>query len=317
MPLFVKWQGGFAVKPLPTPSQGRESHKASFYIPRFPPLYLHTKKTILLRPTITTAIQFCMKKVFIFGMLFLAGHLAFAQLNQSEKQVTSYIDAHMNDAISLLKESVDINSGTLNTAGVKKVGEVYARELKKLGFTIEFVAEPDALKRGSHLVATHIGKKGGKRILLIGHLDTVFEPDMPAGPYTMLNDSTATGQGVNDMKGGNVVIITALQALQAAGQLKDLNLVVYFTSDEERAGLPHEEARKDFIERAKTCQIALGFESAQGLHTVATARRGSSGWAVNVTAKTGHSSGMFSPNGSYGAIYEAARIVNEFREQLG
>ncbi|MDB5111517.1 MAG: peptidase, partial [Mucilaginibacter sp.] len=42
-----------------------------------------------------------------------------------------------------------------------------------------------------------------------------------------------------------------------------------------------------------------------------------SGWAVNVTAKTGHSSGMFSPNGSYGAIYEAARIVNEFREQLG
>ena len=257
-----------------------------------------------------------MKKLFTTLVFILLIKCSFAQLSASEKQTIAYINSHMTDAIALLKESVDINSGTLNIEGVKKVGAVYTREFKKLGFTTEWVAEPDALHRAGHLVATHVGKKGKKWILLIGHLDTVFEPDMPAGPYTMLNDSTATGQGVNDMKGGDVIIITALQALQSVGELRDMNIIAYFTGDEERAGTPHELARKDIIERAKTCQVALAFESASGLHTVAAARRGASSWVVNVTAKTGHSSGVFSKGAGYGAIYEAARILNDFREQL-
>jgi len=218
--------------------------------------------------------------------------------------------------MQLLIQSVNINSGTLNIPGVKKVGDLYGEILEKLGFTIEWVAEPDSLHRAGHLVATHKGKKG-KKLFLIGHLDTVFEPDMPAGPYTVLNDTTATGQGVNDMKGGDVVMIAALQALQAGGQLKDMNIVAYFTGDEERSGFPHNVARKEFVERAKTCDIALGFESAMGLHTVAAARRGASGWALDVTARTGHSSQVFTDSAGFGAIYEAARILNTFREQLG
>jgi len=240
----------------------------------------------------------------------------FAQLSAPEKKAMVYVSSHINDAMELLTESVNINSGTLNTEGVKKVGSVYIRELVKLGFKVEWISEPDSLHRAGHLVATHVGKKG-KRIFLIGHLDTVFEPDMPAGPYTVLNDSTATGQGVNDMKGGDVVIIMALQALQSAGELKDMNLIAYFTGDEEKSGSPHAVARKDFIERAKTCDVALGFESAMGLHTVAAARRGASGWVLTVTAKTGHSSQVFTEGYGYGAIYEAARVINAFREQLG
>src|SRR6185437_11007994 len=197
----------------------------------------------------------------------------------------------------------------------KKVGALYAAELQKLGFTIEWVNEPDSLHRAGHLVATHIGKKG-KKLFLIGHLDTVFEPDMPAGPYTVLNDSTATGQGVNDMKGGDVVMITALQALNATGQLKDMNVIAYFTGDEERSGTPHQLARRDFIARAKTCDIALGFESAGGLDHVVAARRGASSWVVDITAATGHSAMIFSDKYGDGAIYEAARILNTFREQL-
>lgn len=256
-----------------------------------------------------------MKKL-LFCLLFPSfGVPGYAQLNSPEKKAIAYINSHMNEALQLLTESVNINSGTLNIPGVKKVGALYARELKKLGFTTEWVNEPDSLHRAGHLVATHTGKKG-KRLFLIGHLDTVFEPDMPAGPFTVLNDSTATGQGVNDMKGGDVVIITALKALHAAGQLKDMNCVVYFTGDEERSGTPHAIARKDFIARAKTCDIALAFETAKDLHTVAAARRGASGWVLDVTARTGHSSGVFSEAGGNGAIYEAARILNTFREQL-
>jgi glutamate carboxypeptidase len=239
-----------------------------------------------------------------------------AQLTAPEKKLIAYVNSHIDSAIQLLITSVNINSGTLNTAGVKKVGALYADELKKLGFTIEWVNEPDSLHRAGHLVATHIGKKG-KHIFLIGHLDTVFEPDMPAGPYTIVNDSTATGQGVNDMKGGDVVIITALQALQANGMLKDMNVIAYFTGDEERSGTPHAIARQDFVERAKTCDIALSFESAGGLDHVVAARRGASGWLLDVTAKTGHSATILSESAGDGAIYEAARILNTFREQLG
>jgi glutamate carboxypeptidase len=245
-------------------------------------------------------------------------------LNKEEQKVMDYIDANMPRAIALLKESVNINSGTLNIAGVKKVGEIFAREFEKANFKTKWIPMPDSLRRAGHLVATTgfnneaVDKKNSKRkkLFLIGHLDTVFEPDMPANPFTMLNDSTATGQGVNDMKGGDVVMIIALQALHAQGLLKDADIIAYLTGDEEHAANPREISRADFIESAKKTDIALAFEGANGLNSVATARRGASGWTLNVKAKTGHSSGVFTPNAGYGAIYEAARIVNEFRVQL-
>jgi len=248
-------------------------------------------------------------------------------LSKEEQKAMDYIDANMPRAIALLKESVDINSGTLNIEGVKKVGAIFTREFEKANFKTKWVPMPDSLRRAGHLVAS-IGfnadqnaaaktkTKKGKKLFLIGHLDTVFEPDMPANPFTMLNDSTATGQGVTDMKGGDVVMIIALQALQSQGLLKDANIIAYLTGDEEHAGYPREVSRGDFIETAKQTEIALAFEGANGLNSVATARRGASGWLLNVKAKTGHSSGVFTPYAGYGAIYEAARIVNEFRVQL-
>jgi glutamate carboxypeptidase len=248
-------------------------------------------------------------------------------LSKEEQKIMDYIDANMPRAIALLKESVDINSGTLNIEGVKKVGTIFAREFEKANFKTKWVPMPDSLRRAGHLVASlgfnadqnvtaKTKTKKGKKLFLIGHLDTVFEPDMPANPFTMINDSTATGQGVTDMKGGDVIMIIALQALQAQGLLKDANIIAYLTGDEEHAGYPREVSRGDFIESAKQTEIALAFEGANGLNSVATARRGASGWLLNVKAKTGHSSGVFTPYAGYGAIYEAARIVNEFRVQL-
>ena len=282
-----------------------------------------------------------MKKVFVLTTMLVAAVMSVnAQsnsvqsktLNKEEQQILAYIDANMPRAIALLKESVNINSGTLNIEGVKKVGALFAKEFEAAGLQTHWVAMPDSIRRAGHLVAmtpaasaevnsgTSAGATAkapkGKKLLLIGHLDTVFEPDMPSNPFTMLNDSTATGQGANDMKGGDVIILIALQALQAQGLLKDAAITAYFTGDEENAGYPRSVSRGDFIETAKNSQIALAFEGANGLNSVATARRGASGWQLNVTAKTGHSSGVFTQNAGYGAIYEAARIVNEFRVQL-
>ncbi len=252
---------------------------------------------------------------FLIASLFFTPLIADAQLNSVEKKVVAYIDEHLPEAIDLLKKATDINSGTLNVEGVKKVGDIFGKELEKAGFKTTWVTLPDSLRRAGHLVATRTGNKG-KKIFIIGHLDTVFEPDMPANPFRMLNDSTATGQGVTDMKGGDVIAILALQALNQFGLLEGSDITVYFTGDEERAGHPVEVSRADFIERAKRCDVALGFEGATGTNIVATARRGASSWLLEVFGKQAHSSGIFSESGGYGAIYEAARIINEFRTSL-
>jgi len=252
--------------------------------------------------------------IFCFIVFQVAG-LNAQGLSKVEKKIVDHVQINNQSAIELLKESANINSGSLNIEGVKKVGAVYARELEKAGFTCTWIPMPDSVKRAGHLVAERKGKKG-KKLFLIGHLDTVFEPDMPFTPFTMVNDSTATGQGVNDMKGGDVIMIKALQALHAQGLLDDVTITAYFTGDEERGGEPISVSRADFIERAKQAEVAIGFEGATGLNIIATARRGSSDWKLVVTAETGHSSGIFSDRAGYGAIYEAARIINEFRTTL-
>ncbi|WP_026997394.1 M20/M25/M40 family metallo-hydrolase [Flectobacillus major] len=257
-----------------------------------------------------------MKKLITSCFALAIGVSAYAQkINPTEQKIVNYIDAKFPQTEALLKQVVNINSGTLNIAGVKQVGDILRQEFDKIGFKTEWVTLPDSLKRAGHLVAERKGK-AGKKLFLIGHLDTVFEKEMTFSPYTYLNDSTVTGQGVNDMKGGDIVILAALQALYNNGLLDNTSITAYFTGDEESAGRPTSISRKDFIDRAKTHDIALAFETAVSLHTVATARRGASGWQLKTYGKTGHSSRVFSPEMGYGAIYESARILNEFREKL-
>lgn len=237
-----------------------------------------------------------------------------AQLTPAESKIAKSVEEQWAATMTLLQQSVDINSGTYNIKGVRAVGDLYAKELRAIGFTVEWISLPDSMQRAGHLVAYRKGTKG-KKLFLIGHLDTVFEPDMPPNPFTQLTDSTATGQGVNDMKGGDVMIIAALKALHQLQLLDNTSITVYMTGDEENAGYPREVSRGDFIARAKEHDIALAFETASGMNTIATARRGASGWHLEVEGKQAHSSGVFGSAG-YGSIYEAARIINGFRERL-
>lgn len=242
-------------------------------------------------------------------------HSEAQSLSTVEKKIIEHVKTNMPQTEKLLIDAVNINSGTLNHEGVRQVGQLFRKEFDAMGFTTEWVNLPDSLNRAGHLVAYRKGKKG-KKLFLIGHLDTVFEKSMTPNPFTRLNDSTATGQGVNDMKGGDVMVIAALKALHAQGLLEDTSITIYFTGDEESAGKPTSISRKDFIERAKQCDIALAYETAVSFDIAATARRGASGWELVTHGKTGHSSGVFNKNMGYGAIYEAARILDEFRESL-
>lgn len=252
-------------------------------------------------------------KSILFSLLLITSSAYAQSLSKPEASVIATIKKQMPETEAFLEKVVNINSGSLNKEGVRTVGKLMSDELDKLGFKTEWITLPDSLNRAGHLVATRQGKKG-KKLFLIGHLDTVFEKSLPMEPFTRVNDSTASGQGVNDIKGGDVLVIAALKALNAQKLLDDTSITVYFTGDEESGG--GAASRIDFIERAKKCDIALAFETAQGLHSVTTGRRGSSSWTLNVKARTGHSSRIFSDLG-YGAIYEAVRILNEFRRTLG
>lgn len=233
-------------------------------------------------------------------------------LSRTEQRIRSAVDGHRQEQIAFLERVVNINSGTLNVEGVRSVGEVFAAALDSLGFETRWIAMPDSMKRAGHLFAEHKGKPGGKRILLIGHFDTVFEGE---GQHFVRLDSMARGAGSADMKGGDVIILYALAALRDAGALADANIIVMYSGDEERAGSPLEIARRDLVEAAKRSDVALAFEGGErGIATVA--RRGDSRWTLRVTGRQAHSSGIFKEGVGDGAIYEASRILDGFREAL-
>ncbi|MCP3675482.1 MAG: M20 family metallopeptidase [Gammaproteobacteria bacterium] len=231
-----------------------------------------------------------------------------------EKSIIDHVETEMKNAEVLLEKVVNINSGTMNFPGVKAVGKHFIDELDDLGFHTEWI-DGSKFGRAGHLFASK-GNKGVK-ILLIGHLDTVFASDSNFNHYEVLGDNKVKGPGITDMKGGDVVIIYALKALQSAGVLKDLSVQIVMTGDEEKRGSPYSIANKVIIDAAKWADVAIGFEDGDGNpKTIVVARRGSVGWTLNVKGKPAHSSQIFRDDIGYGAILETARILNSFRESL-
>lgn len=247
----------------------------------------------------------------LLAALFFVMPLYSQKLSRTEKKIIAAVEANNLQAIDFLEKVVNINSGTLNKSGVKKVGDVFNEAFKEIDFSTRWIPMPEEMQRSGHLFAEISGNKG-KKLLLIGHLDTVFEKDSPFQKFEKVNDSIAKAPGGNDMKGGNVIVLYALKALHDNGLLNDAQIVVAFTGDEESTGKPLEISRKDLIEAAKKSDIALGFETSTGFNYATVARRGASGWALKVEGKRAHSSGIFNERVGAGAIFEIARILHEF-----
>ena len=235
-------------------------------------------------------------------------------LTGPEKRMAATVAANEARDLALLEKLVNQNSGSRNISGVKAVAEMVRPEFEALGFTVKWLPM-EQTGRAGHLVATHTGKPGAKRLLLIGHLDTVFEPDSPFQTFTRQGDF-ATGPGVADNKGGVVAMLAALRAMAAAGTLKQANVVAYLTGDEEDAGEPQSAARADLIAEGKKADVALDFEGlardvgpdGKLVDMGSIARRSAYSWTIEVTAKSGHSSGVFGADGD-GAIYALARML--------
>ncbi len=247
--------------------------------------------------------------VFIYGF-------ASAQLSRTERKISQSIDSFTPEIMKLWEDAVNINSGTMNFEGVKKVGQLFQTKFDALGFTTRWV-DGRSFGRAGHLIAEHKGRQGGKTVLLIGHLDTVFELSSPFQKFALINDSTAQGPGAGDMKGGDVIMIQSLQALNKAGVLNEMNIIVVMSGDEEHSGDPLSTARHDLIEAAKQADIAIGFEDGDGkFESAIIARRSSSGWKLTVTGTPAHSSQVFTDKVGAGAIFEASRILNDLYSTL-
>ena len=238
-------------------------------------------------------------------------------LSPTETRMVADVDAHRQQSIDLLVRVVNINSGTMNFAGVREVGAIFRAELDALGFATRW-ENGDAFGRAGHLIAERQGKGSEPKVLLIGHLDTVFEPDSPFQRFEWLNDSTARGPGAIDMKGGDVIIVAALKTLAAAGALDRLGVTVVMTGDEESAGEPLALARQALVHAAQGADAALGFEDADGSPVrIVVARRGAGSWALQVTGTPAHSSQIFREDIGPGAIFAMAHILDGFRERMG
>ena len=230
-------------------------------------------------------------------------------LSAKEAEIVAKAGAGMPQFAADLQEAVNTSSATEDLAGVERMGAIVVRQMSELGFNARWVPQPAGTGRAGCVVAEHRGTRG-KRILIIGHLDTVY----PGGNFR-LEGGRAFGSGTSDMKGGNLVAIHALRSLRAAGALEGTQIIAVFSGDEESPGRPLAVVRSELIEAAKRSDVALAFEAAVN-DTVVIARRGSMKWTLATNGVSAHSSGIFSPDVGDGAIYETSRILNSFREEL-
>lgn len=239
-----------------------------------------------------------------------------AQLDATERQMSAFIDSTNADAETLLIETININSGSMNLEGVREVGRILAAQFEAIDFETRWV-DGSAFNRAGHLIAEYHGNGNGPKLMLIGHLDTVFEPDSPFQTFTRLDAEHATGPGISDMKGGNVIILQAMRALHAANALAPMDITIVFTGDEELSGEPLSLSKQALIDVATYADIALGFENGDGNPATANiSRRGSSDWTLRVTGKPAHSSQVFREDIGPGAIYETSRILMMFFQDL-
>ncbi|TDF42391.1 M20 family peptidase [Alteromonadaceae bacterium M269] len=259
-----------------------------------------------------------MKRYLLGILIFSFSIVSHAELTSDEKRVVNAVENRFSEQVTFLERVVNLNSGTLNVKGVKEVGAVFQKEFDRLGFETQWIDMPSSMKRAGHLIATkRFGP--GPHVLLIGHIDTVFEPDSPFQSFSV-DGNTAKGPGISDMKGGDVTALYALQALIESTSLNKGTVTVFFTGDEESVGKPLELARKDLIEAGKRADVALNFEGgSEGWAVIG--RRGSSSWSLEVTAKQAHSSGIFRDSVGAGAVFEMSRVLNriygEVRGEFG
>ena len=211
-----------------------------------------------------------------------------------------------------LRRLVDIDCGSYTPSGVDEVGRWVAAFLAELGATVETRPDP-AGQLGATVIATFDGRPGGPRVLLIGHMDTVFDPGTVAERPFRIEDGIAYGPGVTDMKSGLLAGLYALKAIiEERGGLPFERLVFIANPDEEigsPTSTPHIRAF------AAESDVALVLECARANGDIVSARKGILDLRLVVNGRAAHAG--VEPEKGRSAVLEAARIVEDLHDLNG
>jgi len=192
-----------------------------------------------------------------------------------------------------LREIILINSYTKNIEGVNRVGELFKSKLEELGYTTTIYKRKNF---GNHLFFKS-KEKNGKKMLLLGHIDTVFSPS--TFEKFEEDDEWIYGPGVCDMKGGIMVMVEALRK-----QKEIFNIDILLVSDEE---IGSDDSRELTYNIAKNYDYCLVYEAAGKNGEVVTARKGIGTFTIDIEGKAAHAGNCYSDG--FDANQEAAHKI--------
>jgi len=218
--------------------------------------------------------------------------------SESLARALAAVDA--DEAIALTRRWVEVNSYTSNVDGVNRVGAMLREAFALPSLTVQSIAGGEGY--GEHLVWRTSAP--GAPVVLVGHHDTVFPPGHFEG-WRESGDGRATGPGALDMKGGLAVIRGALRALEQAGVLAKLPIVVVSVAEEE-VGSPSSKPHLEAI--AKGARCGLVFESGRAADAIITRRKGVGAMTVTARGKAAHAGNNHKDGAN--AIWALAKFVD-------
>jgi glutamate carboxypeptidase len=222
------------------------------------------------------------------------------------------IAADLPEYLANLERLVNIDCGSYTPSGVNEVGRWTGDFLEELGADVAFRPDP-AGRLGDTVVATFTGQAGGARVLLIGHLDTVFDPGTAANRPFRLEDGIAHGPGVTDMKSGLLAGLFALKALIGERGGLPFERLVFVANPDEEIGSPTSTPHIRAI--AAEVDVALVLECARANGDIVSSRKGILDARLTVNGRAAHAG--VEPEKGRSAILEAARIVTELHQLNG
>ena len=211
-----------------------------------------------------------------------------------------------------LERLVNIDCGSYTSAGVNEVGRWVGGFLADLGAVVEYRPDP-AGNLGDTVVATFDGQPGGARALLIGHLDTVFDPGTAAIRPFRIDDGIAHGPGVTDMKSGLLAGLYALKALVGERGGLPFERLVFVANPDEEIGSPT--STPHIRQIATGMEVALVLECARANGDIVSSRKGILDTRLRVHGRAAHAG--VEPEKGRSAILEAARIVTDLHQLNG
>jgi len=202
--------------------------------------------------------------------------------------------------LSDLKTVIEINSYTKNATGVNKVGKIFDNWFEELGFKTTIYERQDI---GHHRHYTSPHSKNSKKLLLLGHIDTVF-PEGKFENFTQ-DDEWVYGPGVCDMKGGNIIALEALRELKKSS-IQIQNIDILLVSDEETGS---DNSKILTTKLANDYDYCFVYEAAGEKLEVVTGRKGVGTFFIDIEGKAAHAGNSYS-NG-YDANLEASYKLQE------